>query len=242
MKRMFMLYGCLMLGQLGTAQSVSRDFITQYLVWFRYYNKLAVSPMWQVQTELEVRQYVSPVRLHQGVFRINALRQLKVGPSVGGGATLFLQTLPQTAEEEVDRLRPEIRPHQELNLSQPMGKLMLNHRYKVEERFFTQTAVEPAEFAVRFRYKLELQIPLTPTEEPYLLLLRVYDEIMVSAGPAVVNNVFDQNRLYASLQVSLSKHWAAEMAYMHWLQQRPSGAEFYNRHIARMTLTHSLSL
>ena len=230
-----------MLGQLGTAQSVSRDFITQYLVWFRYYNKLAVSPMWQVQTELEMRRFVGPDRLHQGVTRVNALRQLKAGPSLGGGMTLFLQTLPQSAEEEVDRLRPEIRPHQELNLAQPLGRMTLHHRYKVEERFFGETSEEPAEFAMRFRYKIEAQIPLTQVGT-YPLLLRVYNEVMVNAGPAVVNNIFDQNRVYASLQVGLSDHWVVETAYMHWFQQRVSGTEFYSRHIARITITHSLSL
>ena len=236
-----MLGGCLLLGQLGIAQSASRDFTAQYLTWFRYYNKLTISSVWQAQTELEVRRFVELGRFHQGVMRVNVLRQLKAGPALGGGATLFLQALPQVANEEVDRIRPEFRPHQELNLYHPLGKLTLNHRYKVEERFYGKTPVEPAEFAMRFRYKVEAQIPLTP-EGTYPLLLRVYDEIMVNAGPAVVNNVFDQNRVYASLQVGLSEHWAAEMAYMHWFQQRLSGREFYNRHIARLTLTHSLSL
>ena len=232
---------CLMLPQLGAAQSASKDILTQYLTWFRYYNKLTVSPNWQVQTELELRRYVLPDRLHQGVTRVNVLRQHKGGPSLGIGGTYFLQSLPQLADQPVDRIRPEIRPHQELTLSQPLGKLTLNHRYKVEERFFGRTSAEPSEFNVRFRYKLEAQIPLTLAgQRP--VLLRVYDEVMFNAGKHIVNNVFDQNRVYASVQVGVFDHWAVELAYLHWFQQRASGVEFYNRHIARLTVTHSLSL
>ena len=230
-----------MLPELGAAQSTSKDVLTQYLTWFRYYNKLAVSPSWQVQTEVEGRWFVFPGRLHQGVVRLNVLRQREGGPSLGGGGTCFLQTLPQFADEAVDRVRPEIRPHQELTLYQPVGAVKLNHRYKVEERFFQATSQEPSEFNVRFRYKIEAQIALVPAgKRP--VLLRLYDEIMVNAGKQIVNNVFDQNRAYASVQVGLSDHWAVETAYLYWFQQRASGTEFYRRHIARITLTHTLSL
>ena len=216
--------------------------LAQYLSWFRYYNKLAVSPVWQVHTEWELRWFVAPGRLHQGVVRVNVLRQPEEGPSVGVGGTYFLQTLPQLATLPVDRVRPEVRPHQELALRHSVGKtLTLNHRYKVEERFFAKTSQEPREFNIRFRYKLEAQLPLRSGEKRPVLL-RVYDEVMFNAGKHIVYNVFDQNRVYVSVQVGILDHWAVEMAYLHWFQQRVSGNEFYNRHIARLTVTHSLSL
>ena len=233
--------GCLMLPGLGLAQSPAKEILPQSLTWFRYYNKLVVSPTWQVQTELEGRWFVFPGRFHQGVGRVNVLRQRGNGPSLGAGGTVFLQTLPQLANEAIDRVRPELRPHQEVTLSHPVGPVKFSHRYKVEERFFQRTSQDPSDFNLRFRYKIEVQLPL-PIDGKQPVLLRAYNEVMVNAGKRIVYNVFDQNRVYASAQVGLSPHWALELAYLHWYQQRVTGTEFYSRNIARMTVTHSLSL
>lgn len=241
MKWQLLLAALLLLPRLGDAQTSSKDVLTQYLTWYRYYNKLTVSPIWQVHTELELRWFMFPGRPHQGLVRVNALRQRPGKPSLGLGGTYFLQTLPQLADQAVDRIRPEVRPHQELTLRQSVGSLQLSHRYKLEERFFQKTSVEPSDFNLRFRYKFEVQIPLTRAEER-AVSLRLYDEVMVNAGKNIVNNVFDQNRIYVGLQRSWSDHWAAEIAYLNWFQQRSSGTEFYNRHIARLTVTHALSL
>ena len=156
-----------------------------------------------------------------------------------------MQALPQLADEALDRIRPEIRPHQEITLYHaPFGRLKISHRYKAEERFFLKsTPEEQVDFNWRFRYKLEAQWPLQPEKKGAgAVLLRAYDEIMVNAGKNIVYNVFDQNRVYGSVQVGLSNQWAVEVAYIHWFQQRPSGTQFYNRNIARLTLTHTLTL
>ena len=243
MNRRLLLFMCL-LPMLAAAQSPSREVLHQRFAWLRYYNKLTVSPQWQVQTELEMRRYVSPDRLHQSVLRVNVLHQNgSLRPSMGGGATYFLQALPQLAGEELDHVRPEIRAHQEITLHQE-GTVRLSHRYKVEERFFLKsTEEEQLDFNLRLRYKVEAQFPLTESASGAgAVLLRVYDELMVNAGKKIVNNVFDQNRVYASVQLGLSDHWAAEVAYLYWFQQRPTGFEFYSRHIGRITLTHTLTL
>ena len=233
----------LLLSQYALAQSPEKDIEQQQFIWLRYSNRLTINERWLLYSEIETRWFAFANRLHQWVLpRVQLHYQIGPGADVALGNTLFLQALPQMADEAVDRIRPEIRPHQELNLSQSLGKMKISHRYKIEERFFQRTSVDQPDFNFRFRYRLQVQVPLTNPEKHIPVSVRVFDEVMFNAGKNIVYNVFDQNRIFADCQVKLSPHWTVEVGYMNWFQQRPSGTEFFNRHIARFTLAHAISL
>nr|WKN39539.1 DUF2490 domain-containing protein [Tunicatimonas sp. TK19036] len=225
------------------AQSEAKDVEQQTFLWLRYSNRLTINEHWLLYSEVEGRWFAFTDRLHQWVLpRVQMHYQVNKTTDVALGNTFFLQALPQTADEAVDRIRPEIRPHQELNFSQPLGKLKISHRYKIEERFFQRTSVDEPDFSFRFRYRLQVQIPITNPEKRFPVSLRVFDEVMFNAGKNIVHNVFDQNRIFADCQVKLAPEWTIEMGYMNWFQQRPTGNDFFNRHIGRITVAHSLNL
>ena len=226
------------------ASGQQRVVETQQIVWMGYYQKAQLSERWALHTELEGRWFLSSFRQHQWVVpRVHVHYLTKGGADVGVGGSYFLQALPQN-EEPVELTRPEIRPHQELSLKQALGKLKLEHRYRVEERFSRRVTngelAEGWDFSWRFRYRAQLVIPLAQ-ESRLSPSLKVYDEILLNAGKPVQNNMFDQNRIGATLSLKVSEHVATELGYLHWFQQRPAGNTFFNRHIVRFTLVHSLS-
>lgn len=224
-----------------SSQHLKKDIETQRILWVRYYNKVSLADQWQLDTEIDTRWFVLSNRQHQWLLpRITLHYQIKEAHGVGLGAAYFLQALPQDENQMVKSIRPEIRPHQEYNLFQYLGEVKVSHRYKIEERFFMKTSENSAAFNFRFRYKVQTQIPLTKKERPYPVSLIIFDEVMFNAGKGIVYNIFDQNRIYAGAQVKLSKHWTTEAGYMNWFQQRTSGKEFYNRHIARFSLVHTI--
>lgn len=235
---------CFLFWQLPTvAQEQAKPVITQDIIWLRYHNVLNINERWLLNTEIDVRRFVFPDRAHQWVLpRLHAHYKLNNTLNIGAGAVLFLQTLPQEQENGVVYTRPEIRPHQEINVKQFFGKLSVNHRVRVEERFFLKTGFDGHEFNFRFRYQLMASFPLLVKESRPVLQGKLADEIMFNAGGNIVNNVFDQNRIYAALQLVHSKNWATEVGYMNWYQQRPSGNDFFNRNILRVTVLHTIQL
>lgn len=227
------------------AYGQQRSVETQQILWLGYYQKAQLSKHWALHTELEGRWFMGSGRQHQWVApRVHLHYLSRGGADIAAGAAYFLQALPQN-DEPLQLVRPEIRPHQELTLRQPLGKLRLEHRYRVEERF-VRAVKEGAladgwDFTWRFRYRAQLLVPLAPGHR-LNPTIKVYDEILLNAGKAVQQNFFDQNRIGATLSLTLSKHFATELGYLNWYQQRPAGSAFYNRHIFRFTVVHNLSL
>ena len=104
-------------------------------------------------------------------------------------------------------------------------------------RFFEQNDGSFKFSNTRLRYQLEVQYTLNEH-----LTIKAFDEILLNASKAILYNVFDQNRYGTSLQWSLNKHFGVEFGYFNWFQQRPSGKDFYNRDIWRLTFHHSIHL
>jgi hypothetical protein len=65
---------------------------------------------------------------------------------------------------------------------------------------------------------------------------------MLNAGPTIVYNHFDQNRIYVGIEQVLSKKFSMELGYLNWYQQTASGDRFFSRDIIRLTLFHNIDL
>ncbi|MFO7880621.1 MAG: DUF2490 domain-containing protein [Bacteroidales bacterium] len=119
----------------------------------------------------------------------------------------------------------EFRPYQEILVKNKFNKIGMNHRYRIEERFFYP--VDNGEiqklgtFNFRFRYAFMFSIPLfklSKTKTDKAFLLNIGDEIFINAGKEVVNGIFDQNRIIVSPtfklneSLSLSLTWNSQFA------------------------------
>jgi hypothetical protein len=162
--------------------------------------------------------------------------------------SLFLQD-PNDPEATIRLRVPELRPHIQVGHKKPYKHLTVIHRYRVEARFFHNVNEDQTELAdgynfgnYRFRYQLQLQIPLWKISGKSSLKLRINDELMINAGRHITRNVFDQNRIYAALLMDITPDLGVEVGYMKWFQQRPSGVDFYDRNILRFSFHHRLRL
>lgn len=231
---------------LAIAQPASKTITHQKMIWARYAQRLIFNDKWSVYGEIETRRFAAPDKQHQWLVpRLTLFYKTKNKIDFGLSNALFLHTLPQN-EFSAERLRPEIRPHQEMSLHQGLGKNKITHRYIVEERFLHKTAqgalVSGWDFRLRFRYRIQIQIPIVSEDKRIPVHLRLYDEIFINSSPEVVYNVFDHNRLYAGFSFTFSDQWSSEIGYINWFQQQPSGQDFFDRHILRITLSHSIEI
>lgn len=218
--------------------NAQKNIETQQLLWLRYSLKLKLGDTYQIRQELEERNYWLPLRQHQFVSRTLVDRKLGKGWSAAAGFAYFRQSLPHDPDVEVQTRLGEIRPQIELAYAQPLAeKLLLHHRYWSEFRFFEKEEGGYDYGNNRTRYKLELRYSLIPD-----ISLIAFDEVHFNLGGNIVHNMFDQNRYGASVQYMPSGNLGLELGYINWFQQRPSGTDFYQRHIIRLTVHHSISI
>lgn len=99
----------------------------------------------------------------------------------------------------------EHRIYQQFITKQNIGKVNLQHRYRLEQRFIEK------DFKVRFRYFLGFNVPIHKKElSDKTIYLSAYNEIFLNSE----EKVFDRNRLYGGLGYKLNKTFRFELGYM----------------------------
>lgn len=103
--------------------------------------------------------------------------------------------------------RYEVRPFQQITLTNNIGSFNIIHRFRIEERFLNH----PNKFTPRLRYLLSLKVPFNKANERELLYGIFKNEIRLNA---VKNDVFDSDWLTAGLGVKLNNKSAIEVSYV----------------------------
>ena len=158
---------------------------------------------------------------------------------------LFFQN-PNNPEAAVKLTVPELRPHIQMTYKQLINNIILEHRYRLEARFFHNTNVPKTELEdgydfenFRFRYRIQATIHIVKLGIDKALRLKVADEIHANIGSKIGINVFDQNRFYVGANVDVLPNVAVEIGYMNWFQEK-ADASFYNRNILQFSVYHKL--
>lgn len=216
----------------------------QDLLWTRYYNQLTIDSKWAIHTEFDNRVFINPFEDNLYVLRIHGRYKINNTIDLGAGYAYF-SVATQDPEITNDFRTPENRTQQDITWKQEYGKFTMNQRFQVEERFFHNAdkkgLLPGTTFTWRFRYRLQGEYSCWKKESQYLKAI-VYDELMINAGENVVNNTFDQNRIYAALQYGVNKNIALELGYLNSFQQRASGVDYFDRDIIRFTFFHKIKL
>jgi hypothetical protein len=162
-----------------------------------------------------------------------------------GAGVAYFSVATQVPEQTFDFDIPEYRIQQDITWKQNLGKIILSHRFQVEERIFSNAnedgLLSGTTFFWRFRYRLQGEYNFWKKENQYLKAI-VYDELMINTGQHVVENTFDQNRIFAALQYGINKNITFELGYLKSFQQRANGVDYFDRDIIRFTFFHKMSL
>jgi len=107
-------------------------------------------------------------------------------------------------------LNTEKRLWQQLTLSQYLDRIKFEHRYRIEQRWFTFRDGQ-SDFRSRIRYRLNVFVPINAqTIGPNTAFLSVYDEVFLNPrGPA-----FERNRFYAGLGYQLDARWVWQAGWV----------------------------
>jgi len=165
----------------------------------------------------------------------------KLGKWDFGGGLTFSWIYAQKPENGYDHSTAEVRPVVEASYEVPIGKIFLQNRIRIDNRFIEesqdQSVWEESFYVFRIRYRILTRIPLKVNDEGVsTIMLRLSEEIMFNNK----ENTFDQNRVYVSGEFYLSKALTLELGYIFIYQQRFSTDEFYSRNVIRFSLMHRM--
>lgn len=239
MKRLKNIYVLLFI--LGFSRVQSQNVVDQSLYWIRYQNQLIFSPKFSWNNEVDNRRFFSPDVENQFIFH-SRLHYKREKWDFAGGLTLSW-IFAQKPENGFDHAVAEIRPVAEVTHEQPIGKILLQNRLRIDNRFFQEnpdkSIWEESFYVLRLRYRIQVRIPIKiNAEEIPTISLRIADEIMFNTK----ENTFDQNRIYVTGEFYVNKNLSLETGYLYIYQQRLGLDEYFSRHVIRFSVLHRISM
>jgi long-subunit fatty acid transport protein len=141
----------------------------------------------------------------------------------------------------------EHRPWQQIQWLDKKNGFSLIQYLRLEQRYRQTVAggelTNNYLFNWRFRYNFSLTLPLKgktlAAKTPFLFFS---DELHIHAGKHIVNNYFDQNRLFLGLGYQFTSHLNAHLGYMYVFQQQPAGNQYIHINAIRLFISHNLDL
>jgi Protein of unknown function (DUF2490) len=173
--------------------------------WLVYFGNQKINQKWNWHNEVQYRSYNFIGDTNQLLLRTGIGYNLSDNNNnilLGYG---FINTQKYIANTDEKSSFNEHRIYQQFITRQNFGRIFLQHRYRLEERFL------PNDFQMRFRYFLGLNIPInTKTLEKKTIYFSSYNEVFVNAEKPL----FDRNRLFAGLGYCINKNIKIETGFM----------------------------
>lgn len=182
--------------------------------WLMYFGQNRVSDNFSIHTEVQYRNHtVFPNNTEQFLLRAGLNYHLKTAMITVGyghiGSHIYLS----------DKKSPEVEEHrifQQLITTNQLGRIKLEHRYRIEQRWINRN------YKDRIRYRIMAFFPLNNKSiEKGTIFISLYDEIFMNTQ----QTYFDRNRLYSALGYQLNKLTGAQIGMLH--QETNTGGKWY---------------
>lgn len=173
--------------------------------WFLYFGNQKINDKWNWHNEVQYRNYNFAGDLQQLILRTGFGYNLSENNNniLLGYAFIRSENYITDSSEKIGS--NENRIYQQFITRQNFGRVFIQHRYRIEERFL------PDNFKLRFRYFLSLNIPVNKKSMvDKAIYLSAYDEIFLNAE----SPVFDRNRIYGGLGYVINKNFRVEVGFM----------------------------
>jgi hypothetical protein len=215
-------------------------------IWAAYFNQTRFSNKIGIWTDLQIRtkdDYVvdlsSTIARAGLTYYINDVTKLTAGYA-------YITNYPVDATTRVNQ--PEHRPWQQIQWHARNAKTRIMQYIRLEERYRrrladAETLSDRYNFNWRLRYNFWYEVPFnkgpsTPSRWSFIF----NDELHINFGKQVVNNYFDQNRLFVGLKVNTSAHDNIQFGYLNQFIQLASGNHYRNVDAFRIGYFQNLDL
>jgi hypothetical protein len=187
--------------------------------WLIYFGNQKINSKFNWHNEVQYRNYNFIGDENQLLFRTGIGYNLSENNNnllLGYG---FIETKTYTASGlKSDKVvKNEHRIYQQFITKQNFNNFYIQHRYRIEERFFTN------DFKMRFRYFLGMNKPITKkTMGKNAIYLSAYNEIFLNDEKPT----FDRNRLYGAIGYCINKNIKIETGFMVQMLENSRTSQF----------------
>lgn len=173
--------------------------------WFNYSGNQKINNKLSCWNEVQYRNYNFIGDLQQLLLRTGIGYNLTENNNTVLLGYAFINSQKYLSNSDPQTGSNEHRIYQQFVTRQNFGRVFIQHRYRIEERFLSD------ELQIRFRYFLSFNIPINNnTMAEKTIYASAYNEIFLNAQ----NSIFDRNRLYGALGYVINKNLRIELGYM----------------------------
>ncbi len=234
---------CIIILSLGILSShAQRARVEDAFVWYSQSITLPIGPKWAIQEDASVRWYGLNRNVSFLTLRVGLEYKLTKSLSVTAGYTFFDQFKDKGGFYEN---RAEHRPWQQAMFRKSWSMYAMVHRFRVEERFFSEPLPEGKHKKYHFyrlRYMASLQV--SPFKEGILKkgYFIAQAEVMLHVGDAqYVVQSFDQYRLYPHIGYKLTTSLDLQTGYMYYYMINPANTQETIGHTLRFSVLYVFS-
>ncbi|RYE24341.1 MAG: DUF2490 domain-containing protein [Sphingobacteriales bacterium] len=195
--------------------------------WYASFNTIYLNKKTSLWVEYQWRRDDVIVSWQQSLARAGLQFHFKndVSAMVGYG---YIMSFPFGDYPAGPHYVPEHRIFEQLIWNGNVGRVWLNHRLRLQQRFVgkvDQKAVEQDvtgwNYLNRVRYQIRATVPLNhPKMQDKTWYVVPFDEILIGFGKNVNQNIFDQNRLGLLFGMQYNKAVKAEIGYFNQTVQQ----------------------
>ncbi|MDC6389435.1 DUF2490 domain-containing protein [Maribacter sp. PR1] len=179
--------------------------------WHMYFGTNQIAEKWSIHSEAQLRYYEQAKNFNQLLLRTGLNYHINPNAIATAGfayiktdPTFFEAALIDLDGQASDNIS-ENRIFEQFILKNKVWELLFEHRYRLEQRFITDSDLNTKSTQHRARYRLQMTVPLTD-----VFFLNFYDEIFIN----LQNEAFDQNRLYAAVGVNVTNNLSVQAGYL----------------------------
>ena len=185
--------------------------------WFLYFGNQKINKRWNCHNEVQYRNYNLAGDLEQLLLRTGIGYNLSENNNTVLLGYAFVHSEPYIAGTDKKSNTNEHRIFQQFITKEKFGRVNIQHRYRVEQRFMEE------DYKMRLRYFLSLNVPLTKKEmEKNAVYASAYNEIFINTKP----NYFDRDRVYGGVGYCFNKNFKVEAGVMTQILSSSSRTQF----------------
>ncbi len=199
------------------------------IAWTSSFNTIYLTKNVSVWLEYQWRREALVANWQQSLPRVGLQYHFKnnVSAMVGYG---YIITYPYGDYQTGPYSFPEHRVFEQLVWNDNShGRLMINHRLRLEQRLLGKVNQKAAEYAVdgynylnRVRYQMRVACPINNAKLiDKTWYVAAFDELLIGFGSNVNQNIFDQNRVGVLGGYQFNKQFRLEAGYINQVLQQP---------------------
>lgn len=202
--------------------AASGQTANQDMTWYMYFGNHKLTNKVSLHTEYQFRRTGFGQDWQQSLARVGVDYHINSATSITGGYG-YIVSYPY-GEQPIPRVVKEHRIWQQLITNNSVGRVGLNHRYRLEQRIIDKVVnndqgvaeIDGTIFRQRARYRLYASIPVNnPTMEDNTFFIAFYDEVFIGFGDGIGSNILDQNRLYGGVGWRFDKNTNLQIGYLY---------------------------